>query len=79
MITKTEKLINVMVDPDALRDPADAETVIAVATCTEVTLDDPADAALPIMTTVNQRFFSGDDVSGQPQLVQTICGAVWAE
>mgnify|MGYP001445971764 FL=1 len=78
MITKTETLKHVTVDPAALRDPADTETVIAVATCTEVTLDDPADAALPIMTTVNQRFFSGDDVSGEPELVQTICAAVWA-
>ena len=77
-ITKTETLKHVTVDPAALRDPADTETVIAVATCTEVTLDDPADAALPIMTTVNQRFFSGDDVSGEPELVQTICAAVWA-
>ena len=77
-ITKTETLKHVMVDPDALRDPADTETVIAVATYTDVTLDDPADAALPIMTTVNQRFFSGDDVSGEPELVQTICAAVGA-
>lgn len=40
--------------------------------------DDPNDEQLPVTATKVLHFSKGDDVSGEDELVQTICTAIWA-
>lgn len=78
-ITKTTELNSIEVHPNTLSEPAATETVICVQVRSTVVLDDPDDDTLPIHQSKIVSFYPGDDVTGQPQLVQDICAAVWTD
>lgn len=42
------------------------------------TIDDPDDDTLPITQKRTKHFVNGDDVTGEPQIVQDIAAVVWA-
>lgn len=77
-ITKTSELVSVTVQIAGIRvmDQEDDNPWIA---CQYTdTIDDPDDDSLPITQTRVKQFSSGDDVTGEPQIVQDIAAAVWA-
>ena len=86
-ITKTTKVQRIEVYPPADSSAADSanakhETVMVVY---EDTLDDSADADLPV-TAIRVKYLhkfvedggAATDYSGEDALVQTVCGAIWA-
>ena len=79
-ITKTVELVDIMVRPNMSMSPADPSTMITLVTVNDrVTVDDPDDDTLPITQNRSFNFRPGDYVSGQSQLVQDICAAVWTD
>ena len=84
-ITKTEKLQRCEVYPaqdSEATGNAGNPTLMVVLT---ITFDDPADTELPAVSTHAFNLYRYDadgnptDVSGQLQLVQDICAAVWTD
>jgi hypothetical protein len=79
-MTKTVELMEIVVRPNVSLSPADPSTVVTFVTVNDrVTVDDPDDDTLPITQTRSFNFKPGDDVSGQDQIVQDICAAVWTD
>jgi len=79
-MTKTVELVDIMVRPNMSMSPADPSTMITLVTVNDrVTVDDPDDDTLPITQNRSFNFRPGDDVSGQSQIVQDICAAVWTD
>ncbi len=78
-MTKTVDLQDIVVRPNTPIDPASTDLVTVVTVNDRVTVDDPDDDTLPITQNRSFSFKSGDDVSGQPQIVQDICAAAWAD
>ena len=86
-ITKTTKVQRIEVYPPADSSAADSanakhETVMVVY---EDTLDDSADADLPVTATRVKHLYkfvedggAATDYSGEDALVQTVCGAIWS-
>jgi len=78
-MTKTVDLVDIMVRPNMNVSPADPSLVTLVTVNDRVTVDDPDDDTLPITQNRSFNFRPGDDVSGQDQIVQDICAAVWTD
>ena len=77
-ITKTSQLTSVTVQVTGARfmDQEDDNPWIS---CQYTdTIDDPDDDSLPITQRRGKQFSSGDDVTGEPQIVQDIAAAIWA-
>jgi hypothetical protein len=85
-ITKTEVLQKCEVFPQATpsAEPTTNEGNPRLMVVMEITFDDADDAELPAvsnhLTHLNRYDSEGSptDVSGQPQIVQDICAAVWS-
>jgi hypothetical protein len=85
-ITKTEVLHRCEVYPamDPNADPTTNKGNPTLRVNMAITFDDPDDSELPVVSNhlTNLSRFDEDgsatDVSGQPQIVQDICAAVWA-
>ena len=77
-MTKTESLQEVRALPNQVPMGETEGDVIVIAQVL-VNWDDPDDADLPVSKTERRSFNRGDDVSGQDQLVQDICAAVWTD
>lgn len=85
-ITKTEVLQRCETYPasDPSADPTTNEGNASMMVVMTITFDDPDDTELPAVSNhvFNLYRYDADgnptDVSGQPQLVQDICAAVWA-
>lgn len=85
-ITKTEVLhrceVYTAMNPDADSTTNEGNPTLIVKMA--ITFDDPDDSELPVVSNhiTNLSRFDDDgnatDVSGQPQIVQNICAAVWA-
>ena len=79
-MTKTVELTDIVVRPNMSMNPAEPSTMVTLVTVNDqVTVDDPDDDTLPITQNRSFQLRPGDDVSGQPQLVQDICAAVWTD
>ena len=79
-MTKTVELMDITVRPNMSISPADPSTMVTLVTVNDrVTVDDPDDDTLPVTQNRSFNFKPGDDVSGQPQIVQDICASVWPD
>jgi len=78
-MTKSEELQSVHVEVHATPMMPDSEPTKMVTAIVRVSWDDPDDSDLPISKQESRVFVEGDDVSGQDQLVQDICAAVWTD
>jgi len=79
-MTKTVELTDIVVRPNTNMEPTDPSVLITLVTVNDrVTVDDPDDDTLPITQNRSFQFRPGDDVSGQAQIVQDICAAVWTD
>jgi len=78
-MTKSEQLQSVHVEFNATPMMPDSEPTKMVTAIVRVSWDDPDDSDLPISKQESRVFVEGDDVSGQDQLVQDICAAVWTD
>ena len=79
-VTKTKTLIEVRYVPPVENDMATAMPMAdLVSGSYNLSIDDPDDDELPIVTMVHFQINQGDDISTHDPLVQTICNAVWSD